>query len=158
MNFPLHRYEMRLLGEGRLRHALRPVEPQPEFRHNWEIDSVDGSLLVCNGKHGKSEGCRYSPFAPNPFAGHTFFEKVTVQRAEEFDEDDYLVFGIEKIIPSEEDVPTLGAAPLYQYPGQMGFMGGWSARNAWRTMWKNVFPQTLWQPQLLVWVAEVKRP
>ena len=52
----------------------------------------------------------------------------------------------------------MGSATLFQYPNQMGFMGGWSARNSWRTMWNDVFPDHLWAPQLLVWVAEVKRP
>jgi hypothetical protein len=55
----LHKYEKILLEEWRLTHIVRPVKPQPEFRHNYELDEDSGMLMVCTGDHGKSEGCQY---------------------------------------------------------------------------------------------------
>jgi hypothetical protein len=162
--FKLHQYEEILLDEGRLRYIVRPVQPQPEFRHNYELDEETGMLSVCTGHHGKSEGCRYDDWEASPFT-MIEVESLEVRHANQFVAGDYLDFGITKWVPEGVDAKVCGSGPAYQYPGQKDFIGGWDARNSWLLMWNHIFGadpedngEYLWTPELLVWVAKVELP
>ena len=122
-SFLLHRYEEILLAEGRLTHSVRPVEPQPGFRHNYELDEATGMLQVCRGHHGKSEGCGYSDWEQSPFT-YVETENVTVHHANQFVAEDYINFGIREWVPEGDDAIVCGSGPAYQYPGQKDFIGG----------------------------------
>jgi hypothetical protein len=160
MTVKLHQYEAWLWEHEKLTHCVRPVEPQPDFRHNELLDA-DGMLLICDGDHPKSTGCDYKPWQKSPFAEQPPFNnlrvlEVSVRRVYEFLDEDYLAFGIQKWVPKGDDAIVCGPEPAYRYPGQGNFIGGWSPRNSWIRMWAKVFPKYPWRRELMVWVAELQ--